>query len=348
VYSRPAAVDSPEDIDLATDRFGACINDALQEAQIKKDVKYTYSLTLPENIRKLIKEKNKCRKEYQKFRLQNLKTKLNKMISEINYKIKIHRQEKWEEFLAKIADNPFTYPKILLKKQSPIPAILYNGTVAYTDKEKCNAFSKSLASKYVPFEIPDRELKINCSAFSKALKSTPIPSGTVPTITPDAVLGKIRSLSNTKAPGPDQINNVVLKNLPLEAVEHLTLIFNKCFELSHFPTPWKHSRVALIPKPNKSRSDPNNYRPIHLLNSVSKLLESFINGYLQDHLDDNEVIPQYQYGFRRELSTSLQLTRIVEKARRNFNNKIDTGMLLLDINQAFDKVHHEALLLKLI
>jgi hypothetical protein len=348
MYSRPAVVDSPEDIDLAADRFEACINDAIQNSTLIKTKAVMYNLTLPSEILQLIKEKNKIRKTFQRFRLPQIKTRLNKLIQEINLKIKAHRQEKWEEFIAKIADNPHKYPKLLLKKHSPVPTILYNGTAAYTDQEKCNAFSKSLAKKYVPFEIPDRELKINCSAFSKALKTVPIPSGTIPTITPEAVIGKIRSLPNAKAPGPDRIHNVVLKNLPLEAVEHLTLIFNKCFELSHFPTSWKHSRVALIPKPNKSRSDPNNYRPIHLLNSVSKLLESFMYGYLQDHLDDNNVIPPYQHGFRRELSTSLQLTRVVEKVRRNFNHKIDTGMLSLDINQAFDKVHHKALLLKLI
>jgi hypothetical protein len=81
---------------------------------------------------------------------------------------------------------------------------------------------------------------------------------------------------------------------------------------------------------------------------LSKVFESIIKDYLADHLEDNLVIPSFQFGFQPNLSTTIQLTQVIETIRTNFNKKTLTGLLLLDVEQAFDKVLHDALILKLI
>ncbi|GFW51174.1 hypothetical protein TNCV_3594561 [Trichonephila clavipes] len=38
----------------------------------------------------------------------------------------------------------------------------------------------------------------------------------------------IKKLPNGKSPGPDQIPNIALKYLPINAIAHLTKIYNRC------------------------------------------------------------------------------------------------------------------------
>ncbi len=82
----------------------------------------------------------------------------------------------------------------------------------------------------------------------------------------------IRGLKNKMSSGDDLINNVVLKRLPRKAILLLMHIFRACFKLSYFPEVWKCAKVIPIPKPKKDLTLASNYRPISLLNSLSKIL----------------------------------------------------------------------------
>lgn len=55
-----------------------------------------------------------------------------------------------------------------------------------------------------------------------------------------------------------------------------------------------------------------------------------------------------QFGFREKHSTTDQLRRVVEFLSKNYNSKIPTGAIFLDISKAFDKVIHSGLIFKLI
>jgi hypothetical protein len=72
----------------------------------------------------------------------------------------------------------------------------------------------------------------------------------------------------------DGVPNILLKNLPRRAVVYLTYVFNSCIKLWYFPKIWNHASAIRIPKPGKDHSNPSNYRPISLLSSISKVLDS--------------------------------------------------------------------------
>jgi hypothetical protein len=92
----------------------------------------------------------------------------------------------------------------------------------------------------------------------------------------------IKNLKNSKAPGFDNIPNILLKNLSRKALVFLTHIFNSCFKLSYFPKSWKHANIIPVPKPGKDLSNPSSYRPISLLSSISKSFERVILKRLQN------------------------------------------------------------------
>lgn len=122
-------------------------------------------------------------------------------------------------------------------------------------------------------------------------------------------------LKNSKAPGQDRVHNRLIKKIPPEGFLFLTFIINCCLRLSYFPDRWKTAKVIGIKKPNKPPNNPNSYRPISLVSSLSKLLERILLTRINWHLEDHEIIPDQQHGFRTQKSTVTQLRRLKEKVK---------------------------------
>lgn len=59
----------------------------------------------------------------------------------------------------------------------------------------------------------------------------------------------LRLLPSQKTFGPDEIENIILKNMPRKAVD-LAYIANAMFMLAHFPTYWKEATMVPILKHN--------------------------------------------------------------------------------------------------
>lgn len=140
----------------------------------------------------------------------------------------------------------------------------------------------------------------------------------------------IRTLKPFKSPGPDSIQNVLLKNLPDSATLWLTKIFNKCFGSSYWPKSFKIAKVVPILKAGKPATDASSYRPISLLNATGKLLEKVLQKRLINIIGDKNLLPNFQFGFRRGHSTVHQAARMKQFIQRNKRNKKSTGLVVLD------------------
>ena len=102
-----------------------------------------------------------------------------------------------------------------------------------------------------------------------------------------------------------------------------------------------------ISSPGKPKTKPHNYKPISLLNTLSKVLEKIIHIQLTSYLKKHDIIIPQQFGFRKKHSCIQQLQRVIEYATLELNKKRITQLVLLDLEKAFDTVCHEALLQKL-
>ncbi|GFV16043.1 probable RNA-directed DNA polymerase from transposon BS [Trichonephila clavipes] len=105
--------------------------------------------------------------------------------------------------------------------------------------------------------------------------------------------------------------------------------------------------VIPILKPNSDDSNPQNYRPISLLGSLSKAYELVILYRLNQHCLARNIIILEQHGFVTECSTVTQLLRVTELVHTGFQNHQATGMLFVDIAKAFDKIWHDGLISKM-
>ena len=97
----------------------------------------------------------------------------------------------------------------------------------------------------------------------------------------------------------------------------------------------------------QSNLEPKNYRPISLLPLLSKIFEKIIHSQTQSYLDENNILYKYQSGFRARHSTDTCLSLLNEIFSKGFDEGKLTGMILIDLQKAFDTINHKILLMKL-
>lgn len=103
----------------------------------------------------------------------------------------------------------------------------------------------------------------------------------------------------------------------------------------------------MVSKPNKPKQLVNSYRPISLLPTFAKLFEKLILHRITPIIDQHNIFPKSQFGFRQKHNTIHQIHRITEKISASFETKQYCPGVFLDISQAFDRVWHDGLLFKL-
>jgi len=93
--------------------------------------------------------------------------------------------------------------------------------------------------------------------------------------------------------------------------------------------------------------DPNNYRPISVLPTISKLFEKVVCSQFYDFLSRFKLLHGKQSGFRPKHSCQTALLQLVDSWLKEMENGNFTGILFLDFQKAFDVVNHKILLTKL-
>ena len=91
----------------------------------------------------------------------------------------------------------------------------------------------------------------------------------------------------------------------------------------------------------------SNYRPISLLSIFNKLLEKLVYRRLIDFLNHNNTLYKYQFGFRKNHSTSLALIETMDMIYGSLDKGEFVFGIYFDLQKAFDTVDHKILLDKL-
>ena len=91
----------------------------------------------------------------------------------------------------------------------------------------------------------------------------------------------------------------------------------------------------------------SNYRPVSVLPVLSKVLERLVYNRIVEFISKNNILYDFQFGFREKHSCDLALITLSEKIIQAIeNNKYCIGVFL-DLSKAFDTMDHEILLQKL-
>ena len=342
------------DIDSEITKFTENIFEAMNYS-IPKRTHVTKHLRLTPHIRNLISSRNTIKRQYQRtrdpFKLSILKT-LNK---QIKFRIRKLRNDSFNSKLQTLpfASKPFwKIIKLIKNKTTNLPPLRKDlDTLIYTDSEKAQLIAETIYKSHILTQNYNHQPTIN-----KVNRSISIINDSQPSIntitpfltTPSEIRKLIKKLISKKAPGQDRIQNFILKKLPFGALVLITKLINACILHSYFPKDWKIAKIIAIQKQNKDPMDPSSYRPISLLSSLSKLFERVLLHRINRHIDNNNIIPNHQFGFRKAHSTTHQLYRVVKLIKTNLSKHKSTGMITLDIEKAYDTIWHNGLIHKLL
>ena len=285
-----------------------------------------------------VKSKNKAYKRYlaskTHYNTFKYKMKRNTATNEVR-----KAKRSFERNIAKESkENPkafWRYVKRSMVSKVNVGNLKYNGTTAETDTEKAELLNLFFSNVYTDENLanmPDVDTTNNVYSMRTASHTS--------------VHKKLSKLNVNKSAGPDGLHPRILKELALPLSVPVCVLLNKCFELGKMPSEWKNSNVTCIFKKG-DKADPGNYRPVSLTCILSKVAESFVKDYVYNYLESIDYLCDVQHGFRTHRSCTTQLLLVSDIISKRIEEGLDTDIIYLDFQKAFDKVPHKRLLLKL-
>ena len=168
-----------------------------------------------------------------------------------------------------------------------------------------NLKSKSILLRDFVWSSPAEEnlpIQVTESQFSfKAVKES-------------EVLKELKNLKRIKASGLDNFPPGLLKDAALVLTKPLAFIINFSLETGVVPSEWKVAKVIPLYK-SGSLAEIDNYRPISILPTLSKILEKIVYKQLMAHLERHSLLFEYQFGFLAQRNWLLRTSLILSERR---------------------------------
>ena len=147
---------------------------------------------------------------------------------------------------------------------------------------------------------------------------------------PATILKLLKQLNPAKSAGIDNLTGKFLKEGAPVLASPITDLVNLSISLSLFPDDCKIAKLKPLYK-KEAKTKPKNYRPISLLPLLSKIIERIIHNQTQEFLDKKNILYKY----------------LTDKVKIGFEEGLLTGMVLIDLQKAFDTIDHSILLEKM-
>ena len=162
----------------------------------------------------------------------------------------------------------------------------------------------------------------------------------------DKICKMLSAIDRTKATGLDNLPARFVSDAAEQIAPSITHIINLSLRLGTVPQEMKYARVIPLYKKG-SKSDAGNYRPVSVLSIVSKVMERVVYDQVYEYIQNKQLLYELQSGFRKSYSTDTCLLHLTDYIKGEIDQGKLCGMVLLDLQKAFDTVNHGILLFKL-
>ena len=158
-------------------------------------------------------------------------------------------------------------------------------------------------------------------------------------ITENEIQRSLERAKGASAPGGDGLPMLVWKKIWPSTSTAITKIFRAATALGHHPKAWRRAVIVVLRKPGKpDYTVPNAYRPISLLNTLGKLLESVMARRLTYYAERYNLLPDTQFGGRPGRTTEQALLILTEAIMKAWRKSKVVSLMAFDLKGAFNGV----------
>ena len=145
----------------------------------------------------------------------------------------------------------------------------------------------------------------------------------------------ISNLKPSHSRGHDQLSNMVVKLISSHTGKSLTLIINQSLYTGIFPDSMKFI-FPIYMKDDKSLM--NNYRPISVLQALSKVFEKVTHRQITVYFDTSNLFSLQHYGFKSNIFTEIATINLMDRNFENMNPNFTPINIFIDLAKAFDTI----------
>lgn len=281
-----------------------------------------------EKCSKAVAERRLALKEF-KIKMNQINYKNLKKI-ELQTKITLNNEKKegWRSFCKRISkDTPMTTMWNMIKRFKNSLYDSHDNSWLNTMPNWIDEFHQRIAPCST---LPDLEILAN-------INTLPCNHLLLKPLQIEELNLHINNLKN-KAPGLDKIHNTLIKNLPEKGKIYLLDIYNNILQDGIVPDVLKTQVILPILKPRKNKEMASSYRPISLTPTIMKIFERMINKRIEWWVENQSILDNQQYGFRKGRSTMDSLNIFLTDIKLAQIKQQSLFATQVDITAAYDNV----------
>ncbi|KAK2687437.1 hypothetical protein QWA68_014059 [Fusarium oxysporum] len=250
--------------------------------------------------------------------------------------IRQRKNSHWKEFLA---DNDNIWKAAKYMKSGDDAAFGKVPQLGRADGTKTTNHREQAEELLAKFFLP---LPDNIEDEGLQHRRAPV---TMPDLTLEEVERQLWATKSWKAPGEDGLPAIVWKQI-WPSVKHDVLdIFQTSLKEGVIPRQWRHARIIPLKKPGKDDyTIAKAWRPISLLATLGKVLESVVAERISHAVETHGLLPTNHFGARKQRSAEQALVLLQEHIFSTWRSRHVVSLISFDVKGAYNGVCKERLL----
>lgn len=126
--------------------------------------------------------------------------------------------------------------------------------------------------------------------------------------------------------------------------KHIFQLFNESLLYGRLPSRWSIARIIPLRRTGKSAEVAQGYRPISLLSTLGKALESVVAERISVLAEEHSLLPKNHFGGRKQRPTVQTLTVLQQRIYNAWREGKVLSLLSFDVKGAYNGVARDVLL----
>jgi hypothetical protein len=220
-----------------------------------------------------------------------------------------------------------------------VPTLHRGDTITSTEQEKVEL----LCDRFYPNTQADLE-DVTDATFEDHTFQDHLSIDQLLVVSPQDIHIALHRTKPCKCPGINGIPNGFLCDMGEPLINAFTALTNQCWHAEYFPAQLRRARTITLKKPKRNPVEPGPWRPIALLSTIGKIIESVTAKRLSNAAEEYSLLPVPKWVIGHNTLQKWPLELLFEQIYTTWDAGNIATALSLNISGAFDTVNHLRLL----